>query len=178
MCALLDYLLLYFCLHLTSAAVPPSRTPGIYLLTNSTPPSLAEPSHSRYVSYLVPGTTTFIGLWLYIHQPLPPLDVEIVLNNIDVQLTSHINQRGDGPLQPQDDPYEFGVPGCWCSTSSTYRNSLSYGVLRDAMRGLETQLVDQQQFSEASWIIRQGGPAGKLVGQGSLDHQAPSDTTG
>lgn len=173
----LSYLLSY--LVLASAVLLPSPLRGIHRPTNTSSFLPAQSRHGGFahITYLVPHTTTFIDL-LVTHRPLRPMDVEVVLAAVEIQLTDHINQQGDGPLEDEDDPYEFGLPGCWCSTHSANKNSLRYGVLKDVIKGLQTLLVDQQRFFVAYWDVREGGEEGRRLGGGSLERQRPGDSSG
>lgn len=121
------------------------------------------------IDYLVPSTTTFVSVLLYTNHPLPPMEVEVVLLAIEQQLTSHISIHGDGPLSLADDPYEFGIPGCYCSTSSDRENSLTYGVLRDTMRGLHHVMVGGRRFLVAYFDVSEGDAWGRRLGEGNLD---------
>jgi len=149
--------------HPTHLTLPP---------TNSTLP-LQNPTSESFerIDYLIPTTTTYISVLLFTKYPLPPMEAEIVLSAIEHQLTTHISLHGDGPLSNADDPYEFGIPGCHCSTSSASEGSLTYGVLRDTMRGLQHVVVGRRRFYKAFFDVSEGEAGGRSLGEGSLEEK-------
>ena len=174
-----SHFLLILCLYLGAAVLLPS--PSIILQLPASNTSSALPGQSQHhehverISYLVPDSSTFIDLVLFVERPLPPVDVEIVLSAVEVQLTTRIAQQGDGPLEPDDDPYDFGVPECWYWTASARRDSLTYVDLKSSVQGLQTLLVDQQRFFVARWNLKDHGIWGRTFGTGALQIQKPSD---
>jgi len=152
--------------HPNLIALPPTNnSTTTYPLIN--PPTTSE-SFER-IDYLIPQTTTYISVLLFTHHPLPPMEAEIVLSAIEHQLTTHIATHGDGPLTDADDPYEFGLPGAHCSTSSAIGGALTYGVLRDTMRGLQHVVVGGRRFYKAFYDISKGDAGGRKLGEGCLE---------
>lgn len=99
------------------------------------------------------------------------METEIVLSAIEHQLTTHISAHGDGPLSDADDPYEFGIPGCHCSTSSAVEGSLTYSALRDTMVGLQHVVVAGRRFYKAFFDVSEGDAGGRKLGEGSLEEK-------
>ena len=172
-------LLLVLWLYLAAAALlPPPQTIVQFLASNTSSPLPAQSQHHDHVeriSYLVPSSSTFIDLALFTDRPLPPVDVEIVLSAVEVQLTNRIAQQGNGPLEPDDDPYDFGIPECWYWTTSAQKDSLTYEDLRNSVLGLQTLLVDQQRFFIARWDIKEHAVWGRTFGTGVLQNHKPSN---
>lgn len=148
--------------HPNLIALPPNTTTYPRITTNTTSESFER------IDYLVPQTTTHISVLLFTHHPLPPMEVEIVLSAIEHQLTTHIAIHGDGPLTDADDPYEFGLPGAHCSTSSATGAALTYGALRDTMRGLQHVVVAGRRFYNAFYDVSEGDAGGRKLGEGCL----------
>ena len=177
MCTIPKFIFLF--LHLLASVTLQLKTTGPpYLLSNTT--SLTLPSTTSFsndlvrAGYLVPGTQTFVDVLLLTDYPLPAVDVEVVLSAIEVQLAHHITQRGDGPLVHGDNPYEYGVPGCFFSAKSISPNSLTYGVLKDAMQGLQYLLVSQSRFFVGYFDISKGSAEGTKLGDGCLENHDDS----
>lgn len=165
------------CLSMTSAALLPSVPSAFSLTTNtsSPPPLQSSPSDIfERVGYLVPETTTFVDVLLFNDLALNPIDVEVVLSAIEQQLTNHILQHGDSALKQGDDPYDFGVPACSCTTGSDHEGSLTYGILRDAMRGLQHVMVTQQRFHVAYYDITYNMAEGPALGDGAIENRDPA----
>jgi len=163
-------------LHIASTALlPPTRNA---LTLPPLPQNHTSSTIFERIDYLVPQTTTFISALLHTTHALPAMEVEIVLSAIEQQLTNHISTHGDGPLSVADDPYEYGLPGCYCSTSSASDDSLSYGVLRDTMRGLQHVMVGGGRFFVAFYDISEGGAGGRSLGEGNVESKGPEVVKG
>ena len=169
----LNLLLLFLSLNLAS---PLSHPPSFQLPFNTSSSSASSLDHSTYdrETYHVPNTDTYMTLHFYEDRPLPSTAVKIVLSNIEVQLTNHIHTRGDGPLQPGDDPYAFGISGCWCSIGSSQSKSLTYRVLRDTVKGLQV-LIEGNNYFMAYWDITKGSASGTILGDGVLADHGPDE---
>ncbi len=166
---------LFPCFALAAAAVFRAPTNILHLPTNTSSPLPFQSQHSGLdrITYLVPNTATLIDLLIYTDLPINSIDVEVVLSAIEVQLNNHIDQRGDGPLTPEDNPYDYGIPGCWCSIGSASKESLSYSTVRNTIVGLQTLLVEEKRFFVAYWDVSEGEIGGRFLGDGSLEDHRP-----
>lgn len=99
--------------------------------------------------YLIPGTNPRRYLQMAYNRanPVDAGPFRTVVSTIWTSTRDHIVQHGDGPLG--SDPWTFGVPGCFSSTTSTSEppsNFLTFGMLYDIMFVFRTVLEGKQIF--------------------------------
>ena len=175
MWAISNLFLIFLSFDLASTAPPLSRVPSLQLpFSNISSPSVSAPQHStpERTTYHIPNTDIVMTIRFHEDRPLVPTSVKIVLSNMEVQLTNHIHQRGDGLLESSDDPYAFGIPGCWCSTGSAWTHKMTYKTLRSTIRALQV-LMEQNKYSMASWDITEDDSFETTIGNGVLIDRAP-----
>lgn len=172
----LPFIMMYLAIPIS--AFLPALSSASITGTNGSSLRLQRPQSSSLksierIGYLVPTTHTFVNVLFHTEHVLDPVDVEKVLSAIEQQLTFHIDHYGDGPLSDEDDPYEFGVPGCSCATGSHRRDSLTYEILSDVVRGLQYLMVDKKNFYFAYYEVYDGSPHGRELGDGEILSHAP-----
>lgn len=99
--------------------------------------------------YAIPGTDPRRYLQMAYNRanPVDAAPFRTVVSTIWTATRNHIARHGDGPVE--SDPWTFGSPGCFSSTTSTSEppsRFLTFGMLYDIMSVFRIMLEGKQSF--------------------------------
>jgi len=173
-----------------AASLPPSRTetlPSANVSLPTTPLSnlssalLTLPQTHILTSgierfeYRIPDTLRTLIIAIDRIIPINPSAFHRVITSILYNLRRHIDNNGDGPLLPHDNPYQYSIRGCQSTTFSRTGFGtllLTYGMLKEVMHGLRVVLEAQRRFYVAAYAI--SDEHGIVYGEGQIEEGGPA----
>ena len=152
--------------------------------THSNSSSLAfAPSITQYLgedietfTYAIPDTVRILTIFIDKATPVNDFRYHRVLTSILYNIQHHIDEEGDEVLQPQDNPYIYGISGCRSTTISRTgfgQLLLTYGMMREIIYGLRMVLEAQRLFYVAAYQV--WDEHGIVYGEGNIDQGDPLD---
>lgn len=129
--------------------------------------------------YNIPNTPRHLNIAVNTSLPIEHYAFHQVITNILYNVQRHIDQSRDGPLQPQDNPYHYGIEGCQSTSFSRTGFGhllLTYGILKEVMYGLRVVLEAQRRFYVAAYAV--SDEHGIIYGEGHIDNGGPPSGLG
>lgn len=134
-----------------------SDSPAAFVLSqtnNSQAANLAQNqtvnSNLEEYEYDIPNTPRYVDIVIDRDGPIDPNSFHRVITNAISQLTRQIALYGDGPLQPQDNPYIVTFGNCRSETKADLRLDgtpwLTYKILLETFTGLKVILNDEGRY--------------------------------
>lgn len=123
--------------------------------------------------YRIPNTHRFLTIALHKNAHIDDFAFSRVISMIIYRAQRHIDNHGDGPFLPQDNPYHYGIRGCQSTTfSRTGFGALlmTYGMLKEVMYGLRVVLEAQRRFNVAAYVL--WDEHGIAYGEGEINDES------
>ena len=146
-------------LPLASLEHHPTVSPSLatLVLSQSNKSLAANPAQNQtvgldtsYYNYDIPYTSRLVSIASDTTRALDQVSFHGVIVTAMEQLNRHIVRHGDGPVQPQDDPYRVMYRGCSSTTETDRKDDgspwLTYQVLLETFIGLRAVLYDERRY--------------------------------
>ncbi len=124
----------------------------------------------RDFDYDIPNTSRYVSIAIDIRRPLDPVSFHNVIIAALSYLNRHIALHGNGPLQPQDDPFHLTSHSCSSITESDRKDDgspwLTYSILLETFIGLKVILDNERRYFVTGYSTSDLN--GTAFGQGSI----------
>ncbi|KAL8721555.1 MAG: hypothetical protein Q9181_007684, partial [Wetmoreana brouardii] len=160
-------LLLLPSLALQAASIPLDEPKPTSILAGPAPTNanLSSPLHSAspddwiHFTQPIPSTKLLLKGRLFPTRRLRPSSVHYTIEAGVAVTTDHIQRYGDIRLHEFDNPWHYGVYGCYFYIDSKLSRdrfmapTMTYGMVRDVLLALEQVMEVQKQNFEASFVL-------------------------
>ena len=105
--------------------------------------------------YDIPSSSRFVSIAIDKDKPINPNSLHRVIETALARLSNHIAVHGNGPLQPQDNPFTVISGNCCLAVQSELKPDrtlwLTYKILLETIIGLKITLDDERRYFAAGF---------------------------